>query len=157
MRFGFHAINLGSLATPEAVRQIVAAWERYKIDSIWTGDHVIKRAMRRALELGDGWQPGWSRPDQLARELQDFQRVAERLGRDPKSVEISLLRPMQILTQTTDSHRPLVGTPEQIAEDIRVYQRLGVKHLVFSFRTRNVAEAVETVERFATQVRPLVS
>jgi alkanesulfonate monooxygenase SsuD/methylene tetrahydromethanopterin reductase-like flavin-dependent oxidoreductase (luciferase family) len=83
--------------------------------------------------------------------------VAERLGRDPKSVAISLLRPMQILTQKTDSHRPLVGTPEQIAEDIRAYRRLGVPHLVFSFRTRQVAEAVETVERFATQVRPLVS
>src|SRR5262249_53605058 len=130
MRFGFHAINLGSLATPEAVRQIVAACERYQIDSIWTGDHVIKRAMRRALELGDGWQPGWSRPDQPAPELQDFQRVAERLGRDPKSVETSLLRPMQILTQKTNSHRPLVGTPEQVAEDIRAYQRLGVKHPV---------------------------
>jgi len=112
--------------------------------------------MRRALELGDGWQPGWSRPDQLAQELQDFQRVAERVGRDPKSVELSLLRPMQILNQQTDSHRPLVGTPEQIAEDIRAYQRLGVSHLVFSFRTRHLAEALETIERLATQIRPLV-
>jgi len=41
MRFGFHAINLGALATAESVRQIVAACERYKIDSIWTGDHII--------------------------------------------------------------------------------------------------------------------
>jgi len=306
MRFGFHAINLGALATPEAIRQIVAACERYQIDSLWTGDHVInattiaspypysptgtfplrpeepilepltfmaflagqtstiqigvsvlivpyrnpvvtaraigtldflsngrvivgvgsgwmkeefdalgvpftergaqtdefirifkeiwtnpqpqftgkyykfsgitaypqpvqkphppiwvggnsKRAMRRALELGEGWQPGWSRPEQLAEELQEFQRVAERVGRDPKSVEISLLRPIQILNQKADSRRPLVGTPEQIAEDIRAYQRLGVSHMLFSFRTRSVAEATETVERFATQVRPLVS
>ena len=41
MRFGFHAINLGALATPGAIRQIVAACERYQIDSLWTGDHVI--------------------------------------------------------------------------------------------------------------------
>ncbi len=41
MRFGFHALNLGALATPEAVRQIVVACERDKIDSIWTGDHII--------------------------------------------------------------------------------------------------------------------
>lgn len=306
MRFGFHAINLGPMATPDAVRQIVATAEQHKIDSMWTGDHVInattitstypysptgtfplgpeelilepltfmgflvgqtstlqigvsvlivpyrnpvvtakslstldflsggrvivgvgsgwmkeefdalgvpfaergaqtdefirvfkeiwtnpqprfagkytqfsgitaypqpvqrphppiwvggnsKRAMRRALELGDGWQPGWSRPDQLSQELQDFQRVAERVGRDPKTVELSLLRPMQILDRSAEPRRPLIGTPEQIAEDIRDYQKLGVRHLVFSFRTRNLSEILDTIERFATQVRPLVS
>jgi probable F420-dependent oxidoreductase len=304
MRFGFHAINLGPLASPAAVRQVLAACERYRIDSIWTGDHVInafqidstypysptgkfplppeepilepltfmgyavaqtqtvqvgvsvlivpyrnpvvtaralgaldylsegriivgvgsgwmkeefdalgvpfedrgartdefihifkeiwtnptprfsgaysqfsgitayplpvqkphppiwvggnsKRAMRRALELGDGWQPGWSKPEQFAQEMQDFQRIADRLGRDPKTVEISLLRPMQIIDRT-DAHRPLIGAPEQIAEDIRAYQRLGVSHLVFAFRTRVLAETLETIERFATQIRPLL-
>jgi probable F420-dependent oxidoreductase len=121
---------------------------------IWVGGNS-KRAMRRALELGDGWQPGWSKPDQLEQELQDFRRVADRLGRDPQSVEISLLRPMQIIDRA-DAHRPLIGTPEQIADDIRVYQKLGVSHLVFAFRSSTAAEAVETIERFATQIRPLV-
>ncbi len=121
---------------------------------IWVGGNS-KRAMRRALELGDGWQPGWSKPDQFAQEMQDFYRIADRLGRDPKTVEISLIRPMQILDRA-DAHRPLIGTPEQIAADIREYQRLGVSHLVFAFRTSTMAETVETVERFATQVRPLL-
>lgn len=304
MRFGFHAINLGPIATPTSIRQVLAACERHKIDSIWTGDHVInapkidstypysptgkfplppeetilepltfmgyavaqtqtvqigvsvlivpyrnpvvtaraiatldylsegriivgvgsgwmkeefdalgvpfadrgaqtdefirvfkeiwtnptpqfsgkyvhfsgitayplpvqkpyppiwvggnsKRAMRRALELGEGWQPGWSKPDQFAQEMQDFQRIAERVGRDPKTVEISLLRPMQILDRA-DAHRPLIGAPEQIAEDIREYQRLGVSHLVFAFRTSTLTETLETIERFATQIRPLL-
>ena len=305
MRFGFHALNLGPIATLESIHQVLAACERHKIDSIWTGDHIInadridstypysptgkfplppeepilepltfmgyvaaqtstvqigvsvlivpyrnplltariittldflssgriivgvgsgwmkeefdalsvpfaergaqtdefirifkeiwtnprpqfsgkyhhisgitaypqpvqrpyppiwvggnsKRAMRRALELGDGWQPGWSKPDQFAQEMQDFQRVAERVGRDPKTVEISLIRPMQIIDRA-DAHRPLIGTPEQIAADIREYQNLGVSHLVFAFRTSTLTETLETVERFATQVRPLVS
>lgn len=304
MRFGFHAINLGPLATPDSVRQVLAACERHQIDSIWTGDHIInanridstypysptgkfplppkepileplafmgyaagqtstvqigvsvlivpyrnpvvtaralgtldylssgriivgvgsgwmkeefdalgvpfakrgaqtdefirifkaiwtnpepqfagqyhqfsgitaypqpvqrphppiwvggnsKRAMRRALELGEGWQPGWSKPDQFAQEMQDFRRLADRIGRDPQSVEISLLRPMQIIDRA-DAHRPLIGTPEQIAEDIREYRKLGVSHLVFAFRSSTVAEAVETIERFATQIRPLL-
>lgn len=304
MRFGFHAINLGPIATPTSIRQVLAACEQHKIDSIWTGDHVInapkidstypysptgkfplppeetilepltfmgyavaqtqtvqigvsvlivpyrnpvvtaraittldylsegriivgvgsgwmkeefdalgvpfadrgaqtdefirvfkeiwtnptpqfsgayvqfsgitayplpvqkphppiwvggnsKRAMRRALELGEGWQPGWSKPDQFAQEMQDFQRIAERVGRDPKTVEISLLRPMQIIDRA-DAHRPLIGTPEQIAEDIRAYQRLGVSHLVFAFRTSTLTETLETIERFATQIRPLL-
>lgn len=123
---------------------------------IWVGGNS-KRAMRRALELGDGWQPGWSRPDQLAQELADFQRVADRLGRDPKTVELSLIRPLQILDEAKEPHRALIGTPEQIAEDLRAYQDLGVSHCVFNFRTIHTSEAVETVERFATQVRPLLS
>jgi alkanesulfonate monooxygenase SsuD/methylene tetrahydromethanopterin reductase-like flavin-dependent oxidoreductase (luciferase family) len=62
---------------------------------------------------------------------------------------------MQIIDRT-DAHRPLIGAPEQIAEDIRAYQRLGVSHLVFAFRTRVLAETLETIERFATQIRPLL-
>ena len=123
---------------------------------VWVGGNS-KRAMRRALELGNGWQPGWSRPDQLRQELEDFERVAERVGRDPKSVELSLIRPLQIVDEAKQPHRPLIGTPEQIAEDIREYQQLGVSHLVFNFRTSHMSEAVETVERFATEVRPLVA
>lgn len=123
---------------------------------IWVGGNS-KRAMRRALELGDGWQPGWSRPDQFAQELEEFQRVAERVGRDPKTVELSMIRPLQILDEAKQPRRALIGTPEQIAEDIRAYQELGVSHFVFNFRTIHPSEAVETVERFATQVRPLLS
>ncbi len=113
--------------------------------------------MRRVLELGNGWQPGWSRPEQLRQELEDFERVAKQVERDPKSIELSLIRPLQILDEAKEPHRPLIGMPEQIAEDIREYQRLGVSHLVFNFRTSYISEAVETVERFATEVRPLVA
>lgn len=306
MKFGFHGINLGPLATPEAVRQIVTTAEKHDIDSIWAGDHVInatrissqypysptgtfplepselvleplmfmaflagqtskiqigisvlivpyrnpvvtakaistldflshgrvivgmgsgwmkeefdalgvpyaergkqtdeyihifkelwtkeapsfqgtyhqfsnitcypqpvqkpyppiwiggnsKRAMRRALELGDGWQPGWSRPDQLAHELEEFKRVAERIGRDPQKVELSLLRPIQILDKSAQTRRALIGTPEEVAEDIRQYQKLGVTHLLFAFKTRRLEEVIEIMERFATQVRPLLA
>ena len=41
MRFGFHAVNLGPLATLEAIHKIVTTAEQHDIDSIWTGDHVI--------------------------------------------------------------------------------------------------------------------
>jgi alkanesulfonate monooxygenase SsuD/methylene tetrahydromethanopterin reductase-like flavin-dependent oxidoreductase (luciferase family) len=87
--------------------------------------------------------------------MQEFRRVADRVGRDPDTVEISLIRPMQIIDRA-DTHRPLIGTPEQIAEDIRAYQKLGVSHLVFAFRTSALTETLDTVERFATQVRPLL-
>ena len=41
MRFGFHPLNLGPLATLESIDRIVTAAEQHELDSIWTGDHVI--------------------------------------------------------------------------------------------------------------------
>jgi alkanesulfonate monooxygenase SsuD/methylene tetrahydromethanopterin reductase-like flavin-dependent oxidoreductase (luciferase family) len=64
---------------------------------------------------------------------------------------------MQILDEAKQPRRSLIGTPEQIAEDIRAYAQLGDSHMVFNFRTIHMSEAVEAVERFATQVRPLLS
>ena len=64
---------------------------------------------------------------------------------------------MQILEKSAQTRRTLIGSPEEIAEDIRQYQKLGVSHLVFAFRTRKTEEVIEAIERFATRVRPLVA
>jgi probable F420-dependent oxidoreductase len=121
---------------------------------IWVGGNS-RRAMRRAVELGDAWHPGWSRPDQLATQRQALDAIATKAGRDPASLELTLLRPMQILDRPADDpRRPLIGSTEQVAEDIRAYERVGVSHLVFGFRTTNGQEMLHQVEKFAAEVRP---
>lgn len=121
---------------------------------IWVGGNS-RRAMRRAVELGDAWHPGWLRPDQLASQLKELAGIAARAGRDPASLEVTLLRPLQILDAPADGpRRPLIGSAEQVAEDIRAYEGLGVGHLVFGFRTTDGQEMLQQVERFAAEVRP---
>jgi alkanesulfonate monooxygenase SsuD/methylene tetrahydromethanopterin reductase-like flavin-dependent oxidoreductase (luciferase family) len=62
---------------------------------------------------------------------------------------------MQILDRPTDGRRrALIGTPEQVAEDIYTYERVGVSHLVLGFRTTDGQEMLQQVERFAAEVRP---
>jgi probable F420-dependent oxidoreductase len=121
---------------------------------IWVGGNS-RRAMRRAVEFGDAWHPGWSRPDQLATQRQALDAIATKAGRDPATLELTLLRPLQILDRPAgDPRRPLIGSAEQVAEDIRAYERVGVSHLVFGFRTTDGQEMLRQVEKFAAEVRP---
>jgi probable F420-dependent oxidoreductase len=121
---------------------------------VWVGGNS-RRAMRRAVELGDAWHPGWSRPDQLATQRRALEAIAAKAGRDPTTLEITLLRPMQILDRpAAGPRRALIGTPEQVAEDIRAYAQVGVSHLVLGFRTTDGQEMLQQVERFAAEVRP---
>jgi probable F420-dependent oxidoreductase len=121
---------------------------------IWVGGNS-RRAMRRAVELGDAWHPGWSRPDQLAVQRQELDAIAATAGRDPATLSLTLLRPMQILDHPSEGpRRALIGNAEQVAEDIRAYAQVGVSHLVFGFRTTDGQEMLQQVERFAAEVRP---
>jgi probable F420-dependent oxidoreductase len=121
---------------------------------IWVGGNS-RRAMRRAVELGDAWHPGWSRPDQLATQRRELEAMATKAGRDPATIDLTLLRPMQILDRPAEGpRRALIGTPQQVAEDIRSYETVGVSHLVLGFRTTNGQEMLRQVERFAAEVRP---
>ena len=121
---------------------------------IWVGGNS-RRAMRRAVEHGDAWHPGWSRPDQLASQRRELDAIAARAGRDPASLGLTLLRPLHLLERPAEGpRRALIGTPEQVAEDIRAYEAVGVSHLVFGFRTTNGQEMLEQIERFAADVRP---
>ena len=53
------------------------------------------------------------------------------------------------------SRRPFSGEPEEIAEDIRTFATIGVHELIFDFRGQAVAESIERLQRFATQIMPL--
>jgi alkanesulfonate monooxygenase SsuD/methylene tetrahydromethanopterin reductase-like flavin-dependent oxidoreductase (luciferase family) len=54
---------------------------------IWVGGNS-RRAMRRAVELGDTWHPGWLRPEQLAAQRQELEASAAKAGRDPATLDI---------------------------------------------------------------------
>jgi hypothetical protein len=56
--------------------------------------------------------------------------------------------------------RPLTGTPAQIADDIKRFEEVGVRHMMFPMVVRRpgvtLQQSVERMERFATKVMPLV-
>jgi alkanesulfonate monooxygenase SsuD/methylene tetrahydromethanopterin reductase-like flavin-dependent oxidoreductase (luciferase family) len=61
---------------------------------------------------------------------------------------------------SSGERRPLTGTPAQVADDIKRYEEVGVRHLMVNMAVRRpdatVQQSLERMERFAAKVMPLV-
>jgi probable F420-dependent oxidoreductase len=127
---------------------------------IWIGGHT-KAAIRRAALLGDGWHPIGLRPpaglypEEFAKAVASLRDQAVAAGRDPKAIALSFRAPLRFTDGGTPGSRtPFIGSRDQIVEDIRTYQRLGVSHLVFDVAGPSVEAILEQLQRFAEEVRP---
>ena len=129
---------------------------------IWVGGHS-EAALRRAARLGDGWHPVGANPavplgpDELRAALEQLRRLTEAEGRDPSKLTISFKAPIYDAGRPVApgaERRPFSGSPEQIAEDIAVYARLGVSELIFDFRSERLDQSLERMERFTATIKP---
>ena len=131
-----------------------------------------RRAIRRAAELGDGWQPiannssfPLTTPEQLAEGIKRLGTYLARAGRPTGSVEIVCRMPGYSLKPNgsrSSAHRSVfVGTADELASDIRRYGEMGVGHLVASFvpvahLANSTEEMLSDMEEFANRVWPRV-
>ena len=139
---------------------------------IWVGGES-RRALRRAAELGDGWQPigtnnrfPLAAPDQMAAAMRRLDTYVERAGRPHGSVEVVCR--MHGYSLATDgggldsAERPtFTGSAQQIASDIRRYEDMGVSHLIAAFvpvaqLAASKEEMIRDMEQLADQVWPKV-
>jgi alkanesulfonate monooxygenase SsuD/methylene tetrahydromethanopterin reductase-like flavin-dependent oxidoreductase (luciferase family) len=51
----------------------------------------------------------------------------------------------------------LTGTPQQIADDIKRYEELGVRHLLVNLQGETQAQTLERMQRFADRIMPLAA
>jgi len=128
---------------------------------IWIGGHS-EAALRRVVDVGDGWHPLGLRPPvtldppEMAAKVGRLRGLAEAAGRDPDAITISFKAPLKLDASAGGTRRLLTGSPAQIVEDLRAYVKAGVRHFVFDFSVPTGAEMVQTLERFAAEVRPAV-
>jgi probable F420-dependent oxidoreductase len=122
---------------------------------IWIGGHT-DAALRRVVEVGDGWHPLGLRPPvglhppELAARVKRLHALAAAAGRDPASITVAFKAPVRF---DPPDRSPLAGTPDQIAEDLRAYVAAGVRHCVLDFSVTTLPAMVEVLERFAADVR----
>jgi probable F420-dependent oxidoreductase len=129
---------------------------------IWVGGHS-KRAMRRAVAYGQAWHPTRQTPDFVATHLPYLRQEAERAGRDPASLVISLKRSLHITDiglsneAVVRSGNALVGTTQEIIDDARRCQDIGIHQLTYDFRTDDIEAQIAIMERLADRVMPAVA
>ena len=130
---------------------------------IWVGGHTGP-ALRRAATLGDAWLPLGTfppvifRPDDLKPKIDRLHELTRQAGRPEGAVKVCLGAFVSLEAVSPSEERlPMKGHPEQIAEDIRAYQALGIDDFILYFaRGRGDAAVQKEMERFAREVVPLV-
>ena len=129
---------------------------------IWIGGHSLA-ALRRVALLGDGWMPIGLRPASLlepidmANKVIRLRTLMREAGRAEDSVTISFTAPV-VVTKTSGSPRALLqGQPDEIADDLRRYQTLGVQNFNINLSGIGISGQLEAMEQFAKDVMPLLS
>jgi probable F420-dependent oxidoreductase len=130
---------------------------------VWIGGHT-DAALRRAGTIGDAWHPiamrppAMLRPDEYAAKAQEVHDWARRVGRDPKSITLTIRVPMEIRGRNAKAaagdRPPFQGTADEIVADIGRYANLGVSHFVFDHTVQELRAVLANIERFAHDVRP---
>ena len=134
---------------------------------IWVGGES-PAALRRAGRLANAWYPIGTNPRfpvgtpaQFAEYAARVKRYATEAGRDPSSLDFaysaSWLNDQQAQTLPDGQRRPLTGTPQQIADDIKRYEELGVRHMMVNLQGDTQAQTVERMRRFADRIMPLTA
>lgn len=150
---------------------------------LYIGGHNMK-AVERAVQIGQGWLPGWRPLHEIAERIETLKRMAETAKRDPKEIEIapqfSLLvgKTQEAAEQTymksgLVAHRVslahtgrdpahqvtanLVGSPQSIIEKIHQLKTMGVDHCAaMAVAVNTQEELLEQMHWLAEEVMPHV-
>jgi probable F420-dependent oxidoreductase len=119
---------------------------------IWIGGRD-ERALRRVGRIADAYHASATSPASYAARIPVIRAAAEAAGRPMPRLSA---RTRIELDSGPDSFYTINGSPEQAAAEIRAFAALGVDHLVLMFPPRDADGLARAVERFVTEVRPLV-
>ena len=124
---------------------------------IWIGGQS-KPAIRRAAHIGDCWHPVGAipaaplEPEELAENLLLLYQYAEKAGRDPATIQVSVKAPLYDADDSNEPRRRFSGSSDEVRQDIQTYSDVGVTHLIFDFRTGDPKQTEDRMARFSEEV-----
>jgi probable F420-dependent oxidoreductase len=122
---------------------------------LWIGG-ISKRAVRRAVELGDGWHGTRMTPEQVADRIKWLHEIAALKGRDLKGFALSHRVYVGFADKWTDTGGYVEGVlapPSELAEYLARYAPIGIQELLISPLGSERSLDV-FLDRFDREVRP---
>jgi len=121
---------------------------------IWMGGHA-KSALRRIVALADGWHAAFPTAKGMEEGITLLKQECAAQARRFEDLTITLRAGLSIRDSPGGpDRRAFQGTTEQIVEDLRHFQALGVRHVLMEARYRDLDDMVRTFRIFARDIRP---
>ena len=129
---------------------------------IWVGGESAP-AIRRAASVGDGWYPVSNNaqilldtPATLKAGIDRLHRAAEKIGRDPASIDIAYVwfkPPSWTEVAAADGTRQaFTGSAQAMCDDAAAFAAVGVKHLIVYAQQPTIEATLDVQQRFAEDV-----
>ena len=125
-------------------------------------------AIKRAVELGDGWQPTWVSSEDVKDGIFKLETMANEVGRDLSNFTYSVRNRLHIVddnyvandgnsSKSDDPPFLLRGTPSDITQYIKDYKELGVSHIVLDPAVENLDDVFSTIEIVSKEIIPEIN
>ncbi len=123
---------------------------------ILIGGHT-PRALRRVVELGDGWHAAFITPEALKADIARLREECVRQKRPFDQVTISVRAGLSLRDAPLGADRkPLQGSRDQVIADLIAFRDLGVDSMLLEMRYRDLDDMISIYEAFAADVRPQI-
>jgi alkanesulfonate monooxygenase SsuD/methylene tetrahydromethanopterin reductase-like flavin-dependent oxidoreductase (luciferase family) len=111
---------------------------------IWIGGNS-DRALRRALELGDGWHS-------TSLSLERFRERVQAISNQIPRPDFTLSARLRVSFDASDDRAQLRGSPEAILQELLGYQRAGLEYAVLHFRGGPGEPREQNMQRFMEEI-----
>src|SRR5579885_761261 len=125
---------------------------------IWIGG-ISRRAIRRAVELGDGWHGTRMKPEQVAERLGWIREIADRKGRDLTGFALShrvYVGFAERWTETGGYVEGILAPPAELAAYLNRFAELGIQEILITPIGAD-PRLDSFLDRFDREVRPRLS
>ncbi len=124
-------------------------------------------AIKRAVEYGDGWQPTWVSPNDVKDGISKLEQFAYQKGKHLSNFTYSVRNRLDIIggdfnidNESTDGDDPpylLRGSVDEIISIIRLYDEIGVSHIVLDPVSENLDGIFKTIEVVSKEIIPAIN
>jgi len=134
---------------------------------------ISPKALRRVVELGDGWIPAYLTPEEASEGIATISKAVSAAGKDSTkyfvahemftSLNTNSQNAAQSAAKSLSTNfvtveeglkRSLVGDPRELIEKIKLYEKAGVNMTELKWMYSSIPELLEMMNLFANEVLP---